>query len=72
MAKALKKSPAEKLRVVLSVLRGELSVAAAGRRAGVSVPVGVARGRREWRDAAQHRPGGLGAEPLGVLAGGDE
>ena len=36
MAKASKKSPEEKLRVVLSVLRGELSVAAAGRRAGVS------------------------------------
>ena len=32
MAKASKKSPEEKLRVVLSVLRGELSVAAAGRR----------------------------------------
>ena len=36
MAKASKKSPDEKLQVVLSVLRGELSVAAAGRRAGVS------------------------------------
>ena len=36
MAKASKKSPEEKLRVVLSVLRGELSVAAAGRRAGVT------------------------------------
>ena len=36
MAKASKKSPEEKLRVVLSVLRGELSAAAAGRRAGVS------------------------------------
>ena len=36
MAKAWKKSPEEKLRVVLSVLRGELLVAAAGRRAGVS------------------------------------
>ena len=36
MAKASKKSPEEKLRVVLSALRGELSVAAAGRRAGVS------------------------------------
>ena len=36
MAKASKKGPEEKLRVVLSVLRGELSVAAAGRRAGVS------------------------------------
>ena len=35
MAKASKKSPEEKLRVVLSVLRGELS-AAAGRRVGVS------------------------------------
>ena len=32
MAKASTKSPEEKLRVVLSVLRGELSVAAAGRR----------------------------------------
>ena len=30
MAKASKKSPEEKLRVVLSVLRGELSAAAAG------------------------------------------
>ena len=36
MAKASKKSPEEKLRVVLSVLRGELSAAAAGRQAGVS------------------------------------
>ncbi len=36
MAKASKKSPEEKLWVVLSVLRGELSVATAGRRAGVS------------------------------------
>ncbi len=36
MAKASKKSPEEKLRVVLSVLRGELSVVAAGRRAGVA------------------------------------
>ncbi len=36
MAKASKKGPEEKLRVVLSVLRGELSAAAAGRRAGVS------------------------------------
>ena len=36
MAKASKKSPEEKLRVVLSVLRGELSAAAAGRRAVVS------------------------------------
>ena len=36
MAKASKKSPEEKLRVVLSVLRGELSAAAAVRRAGVS------------------------------------
>ena len=36
MAKASKKSPEEKLRVVLSVVRGELSAAAAGRRAGVS------------------------------------
>ena len=34
MAKASKRSPEEKLRVVLSVLRSELSVAAAGRRAG--------------------------------------
>ena len=36
MAKASKKSPDEKLRVVLSVLGGELSAAAAGRRARVS------------------------------------
>ena len=36
MAKASKKSPEEKLRMVLSVLRGELSAAVAGRRAGVS------------------------------------
>ena len=36
MAKASKKSPEGKLRVVLSVLRGELSAAAAGRWAGVS------------------------------------
>ena len=36
MAKASKKTPEEKLRVVLSVLRGELSAAVAGRRARVS------------------------------------
>ena len=36
MAEASKKSPEEKPRVVSSVLRGELSAAAAGRRAGVS------------------------------------
>ena len=36
MAKASKKSPEKKLRVVLSVLRGESSSSAAGRRAGVS------------------------------------
>ena len=36
MAKASKKCPEEKLRVVLSVLSGELSVAAAGHRAGAS------------------------------------
>ena len=36
MAKASKKSPEEKLRVVLSVLRGEQSAVDAGRRAGVS------------------------------------
>ena len=36
MTNASKKSPEEKLRVVLSVLRGELSVAAAGGLAGVS------------------------------------
>ena len=35
MAGASKRSAEEKLRVVLSVLRGELSVSAAGRRAGV-------------------------------------
>ena len=36
MAKASKKSPEEKLRVVLSVLRGEQSAVDAGRRVGVS------------------------------------
>lgn len=36
MAKVSKKSPDEKMRVVLSVLRGEASAAEAGRRAGVS------------------------------------
>ena len=36
MAKASKKSSEEKLRVVLSVLRGEQSAVDAGRRAGVS------------------------------------
>ena len=36
MAKASKKSPEEKLGVVLSVLRGEQSAVDAGRRAGVS------------------------------------
>ena len=36
MAKASKKSPEEKLRVVLSVLRGVQSAVDAGRRAGVS------------------------------------
>ncbi len=36
MAKPSKKSPEQKLQVVLSVLRGEVSAAAAGRKAGVS------------------------------------
>lgn len=36
MARPSKKSPEEKMRVVLSVLRGEVSVAQAGRKAGVS------------------------------------
>ena len=36
MAKASKKSPEGKLRVMLGVLRGELSAAAAGSRSGVS------------------------------------
>ena len=36
MARASKKSPDEKLRVVLSVLRGEVSASEAARRAGVS------------------------------------
>lgn len=36
MARASKKSPDEKLRVVLSVLRGELAASEAARRAGVS------------------------------------
>ena len=46
MAKASKKSPEEELRVVLSVLRGELS-AAAGRRAGVSEQT-----VHDWKKAA--------------------
>ena len=42
MAKASKKSPEEKLRVVLSVLRGELSAAGRlGGRGGHRVPVGA-------------------------------
>ena len=36
MARPSKKSPDEKMRVVLSVLRGEVTVAEAGRKAGVS------------------------------------
>jgi transposase len=36
MAKPSRKTPEEKMRVVLSVLRGEASTAEAGRRAGVS------------------------------------
>jgi transposase len=36
MARPSKKSPDEKMRAVLSVLRGEVSVAEAGRKAGVS------------------------------------
>ena len=36
MAKASKRSPEEKLRAMLGVLRGELSAAAAGSRSGVS------------------------------------
>jgi hypothetical protein len=35
------------------------------------VPAGLARGGRERCDAAEHRPGGLGAKALGVTAGGD-
>jgi len=36
MARPSKKTPDEKMRVVLSVLRGELTVAEAGRKSGVS------------------------------------
>ena len=60
MVRASKKSPEEKLRVVLSVLRGEQSAVDAGRRVGVSEQTvhnweklvldsgrdGLARGRR--------------------------
>jgi hypothetical protein len=37
-----------------------------------ALAVGAARGRRDRRDAAQVREGGLPAEPLGVVAGGDQ
>ena len=37
-----------------------------------SVAVGAARGRRDGGGAAQMGEGGLGAEPLGVVAGGDQ
>ena len=37
-----------------------------------SVAVGAARGRRDGGGAAQVREGGFGAEPLGVVAGGDQ
>ena len=55
MAKASNKSPEEKLCVVLSVLRGELSVAAAGRRVGCDVEAAV---------GGEARPvAGVGADP---------
>ncbi len=54
MAKASKKSPEEKLRVVLSVLRGELSAAAAGRRAGVSEQT-VHNWKKAFLDAGRER-----------------
>ena len=53
MAKASKKSPEEKLRVVLSVLRGELS-AAAGGRAGVSEQT-VHNWKKAFLDAGRER-----------------
>ena len=61
MAKASKKSPEEKLRVVLSVLRGELSVEAAGRRAGVSEQRCITGRRRSWRVAGTASRSALGA-----------
>ena len=54
MARASKKSPEEKLRVVLSVLRGELSAAAAGRRAGVSEQT-VHNWKKAFLDAGRER-----------------
>ena len=54
MAKTSKKSPEEKLRVVLSVLRGELSAAAAGRRAGVSEQT-VHNWKKAFLDAGRER-----------------
>ena len=56
MAKASKKSPEEKRRVVLRVLRGELSAAAAGRRAGVSEQT-VHNWKRLFLDAGRDGPG---------------
>ena len=37
-----------------------------------SVTAGHARGGREWGDAAEHGEAGLRAEPVGVVAGGDQ
>jgi hypothetical protein len=36
------------------------------------VPAGLARAGRDGGDAAQVGEGGLAAQPLGVLAGGDQ
>ena len=57
MARASQKSPEEKLRVVLSVLRGKLSAAAAGCRAGVSEQTMHNRGE----GVPGGRPGSVGA-----------
>ena len=69
MAKASKKSPEEKLRVVLSVLRGELSAAAAGRRAGVSEQT-VHNWKKAFleggRDRLAQRAQELLPEPIGL------
>ena len=51
MAKASKKSPEEKLRMVLSVLRGELSAAVAGRRRVCPSRRCITGRRRSWRVA---------------------
>ena len=67
MAKPAKRSPECKLQVVLSVLRGEVSVAEAARRAGVAEQT-----VHNWKNAFLEagRAGLAGPPTAAVVAGG--